>query len=109
MLEPPLTISIEPEEVGVRLVVVGDVDSDTAPLLDQAVITVVESGAAVLTVDFSGVQYLGSAGLSSLLTAQRQVPGFRLLRGNRVVDRLIDLTGLALLYGESHLVDHESD
>ena len=82
------------------IVVTGDVDSDTAPALDGAVRALIADGVTSLSLDATGVSFLSSAGLSVFVGAKKELPdGFALLRGNRTVDRLIELTGLELLYG----------
>ncbi len=55
---------------GGRMVVSGDVDSDTASILDRQIAVESRSGIAPLTIDLSAVTYLGSAGVSSLADAR---------------------------------------
>ena len=84
------------------LVVSGDVDSETAPALDSAVRALIAEGVTSLSLDAGAVTFLSSAGLSVFVSAKKELPdegGFVLLRGNRTVDRLIQLTGLELLFG----------
>ena len=84
------------------LVVSGDVDSETAPALDSAVRALIADGVTSLALDAGAVTFLSSAGLSVFVSAKKELPdegGFVLLRGNRTVDRLIQLTGLELLFG----------
>lgn len=84
------------------IVVSGDVDSDTAPALDNAVRALIADGVTALSLDAGGVTFLSSAGLSVFVGAKKELPdkgAFTLIRGNRTVDRLIELTGLELLYG----------
>lgn len=84
------------------LVVSGDVDSETAPVLDSAVRALIAEGVTSLSLDAGAVTFLSSAGLSVFVSAKKELPdegGFVLLRGNRTVDRLIQLTGLELLFG----------
>ena len=84
------------------LVVSGDVDSETAPALDSAVRALIAEGVTSLSLDAGAVTFLSSAGLSVFVAAKKELPdegGFVLLRGNRTVDRLIQLTGLELLFG----------
>ena len=86
------------------LVVSGDVDSETAPALDSAVRALIAEGVTSLSLDAGAVTFLSSAGLSVFVSAKKELPdegGFVLLRGNRTVDRLIQLTGLELLFGPS--------
>ena len=51
---PAINITVTSEQDSVCLVVVGDVDSGTAPLLDNAMSAAFDSGATMLTVDVSG-------------------------------------------------------
>ena len=83
-----------------RVVVNGDVDSETSPQLESAIAALLTGGVTELVVDVGAVSFLSSAGLSVLIGAQRDADVFRLERGNRIVDRLVSLTGLSILYGE---------
>ena len=78
----------------------GEVDADTSPRLDAEFTSLLADGIRTMAVDVEGVSFLGSSGLSVLIGAHRAADRFTLRRGNRIVDRLIDLTGLGLLYGE---------
>ena len=84
-----------------RVRITGEIDSETAPRLEQEFQALRDAGATQIVVDGSGIAFLSSAGLSVLITAHRSVESFRLERGNRIIDRLIALTGLELLYGET--------
>ena len=53
-----------------RIVVTGDVDSNTASTLDRQIAVESRSGVAPLTIDLSGVTQLGSAGVSALTAAR---------------------------------------
>ncbi|OBH43979.1 SpoIIE family protein phosphatase [Mycobacterium mantenii] len=55
-----------------RIVVSGDVDSNTASTLDRQIAVESRSGVAPLTVDLSGVTQLGSAGVSALAAARER-------------------------------------
>jgi anti-sigma B factor antagonist len=84
------------------LTLAGDIDVETAPKLDAAFAAVFEEGAQDIVVDVAAVSFLGSSGLSVLIGAQRTATSFHLQRGNRIVDRLVELTGLDLLYGDAN-------
>jgi anti-sigma B factor antagonist len=81
-----------------RVSVTGDVDSETSPQFESELMALLDDGVSELVVDPSGIDFLSSAGLSVLITAHTKAERFRLERGNRTVDRLIELTGLGLLY-----------
>jgi anti-anti-sigma factor len=53
-----------------RIIVSGDVDSNTASTLDRQIAVESRSGIAALTIDLSGVTHLGSAGVSALAAAR---------------------------------------
>ena len=81
------------------VVVAGELDADTSPSLDVEFATLGSAGARAVTVDLADVTFLGSSGLTALLTGHRSFETFHLLQGNRIVDRLITMTGLEMLYG----------
>jgi serine phosphatase RsbU (regulator of sigma subunit)/anti-sigma regulatory factor (Ser/Thr protein kinase)/anti-anti-sigma regulatory factor len=53
-----------------RIIVSGEVDSNTASTLDRQIAVESRSGIASLTIDLSGVTHLGSAGISALSAAR---------------------------------------
>ena len=84
---------------------VGEVDSTTAPLLDQHLVALLDTDVRELTVDLGGVTFLDSAGLCVLATAHRravrQDVHLRVLASSRAVIRPLQITGLwALLRAE---------
>lgn len=81
-----------------RISVTGDLDTDTAPRLEQELRHVADAGIDDVVIDLAGVSFLSSAGLSVLISAKRDLGRFSIERGNRLVDRLVDLTGLEMLY-----------
>jgi anti-sigma B factor antagonist len=90
------TVSTESDGIG-TVVVSGDVDLLTAPHMAAAVQRAQESGKAVL-LDLSGVDFLGSAGLSVLVQAARRAGDdhgrFAVLVTSHPVQRAIEVTGL---------------
>jgi anti-sigma B factor antagonist len=86
----------------------GDIDSETAPQLDYAFTSLANGGVKELALNVEGVSFLSSAGLSVLISAHREFEQFRLERGNRIVDRLIALTGLSILYGDPVIAQEPS-
>jgi anti-sigma B factor antagonist len=87
----------------VRLVLSGEVDCATAPMLRRALDTAFASGPRVVTVDLVAVTFLDSAGLSALAVAHRtaaaQDTRLRVLVGTRAVSRALQVTGLWDLLG----------
>lgn len=83
----------------------GEIDSTTAPLLDQHLTELLDSSVRELTVDLRAVSFLDSAGLCVLATAHRravrQDVRMRVLASSRAVVRPLQITGLwDLLHAE---------
>ena len=83
------------------VIIGGEVDSETSPRLEAELTALLSAGARSMIVDVEAVSFLGSTGLSVLIGAHRAAHRFELRRGNRIVDRLIELTGLGRLYGDA--------
>ncbi len=86
-----------PEGGHARVTATGAVDMVTAPELDRAIARAQELAPAV-QLDLSGVEFLGSAGLSVLVDATRRAAGaggrFAIVANQHVVLRAIEVTGL---------------
>jgi anti-anti-sigma factor len=92
-----LTVSVEKRERAVVLSVAGDVDLYTVPRLAEALERELRERPEILVVDLDGVEFLGSVGLTALLTADEQAAGHTLLRvvaARRVALGPLQLTGL---------------
>ena len=93
-------LSVETHAVdgAARLVLSGEVDCSTAPLLRRALDTAFADGSRSVTVDLEAVTFLDSAGLSTLAIAHRTAVGngvrLRVLVGTRAVARALQVTGL---------------
>ena len=85
----------------VVVIIGGEVDSETSPRLEAELNALLSAGARSMIVDVEAVSFLGSTGLSVLIGAHRAADRFELRRGNRIIDRLIELTGLGRLYGDA--------
>jgi anti-anti-sigma factor len=53
--------------------VVGRVDSNTAPQMDQALKGLVDNGRFKIVLDLAGVEYMSSAGLRAMVSCMREV------------------------------------
>lgn len=101
--EEPLGIEID--EVRPDLVVVrldGDLDLLTAPLLRERLLPLLDHADRVVVIDFSGVTFLGSAGLSELAAAAdaagRNDARIVLVATAHVVLRPLEITGLHTVF-----------
>lgn len=103
LAEDLLDVRVRHEAEDVRVVVVaGEVDLMTAPLLDSVVADQCASLPALLILDLRAVTFLGSNGLGSLLAAREAAAAIgahlRLVCSGPAVLRPIDLTGLTELF-----------
>ena len=93
-----VSIAVDHSASSVRLTVVGEIDSSSAPALRVAVEDVLDGGVRELVIDLDGVTFLDSAGLCVLAAAHRVMSeaGLRLrvLASSRAVIRPLQITGL---------------
>jgi anti-sigma B factor antagonist len=103
LLSDLVTIELVPVDTGIRAVVVGEVDSASAPTLRRELDSALDATPAELVVDLDAVTFLDSAGLSVLATAHRRAVGqqtrLRVLASGRPVIRPMQITGLWDLLG----------
>ena len=75
----------------------GRLDTTTAPELEKELKGVIESADA-LTLDFSKLDYISSAGLRVLLSAHKAMSkkgGMKVCNVNEIVNEVFDVTGFA--------------
>lgn len=81
------------------LVLTGELDLLSTPILGQALRGAAESDAELIVIDLRGLEFMDSSGLHVLLQGQQQAHDsgrrFALIRGGEQVQRLLDLTGVA--------------
>jgi anti-sigma B factor antagonist len=81
-----------------RLVLRGELDIASCPQLVAAVLRICSAGARVLVLDLSGVTFMGSTGLSAILSARglcaKQGCELVLIPGPAQVQRLFELAGV---------------
>lgn len=98
-----VTITVTGTESGVRVTVVGEVDSSSAPQLRAQLEAALGRGVAEVSVDLAGVTFLDSAGLCVLAAAHRRAGllsvRLRVLAAGRAVVRPLQITGLWELLG----------
>lgn len=88
-----------------RVVVIevsGRVDSSTADQFEQAVMSPIGEGKKNLVLDLSGVEFLSSAGLRTLVMARKEVQkssgAVRLAQPSQRVRDTLDIAGLDVLF-----------
>lgn len=80
----------------VVLTVAGEIDLVTAPALENAVLQTLADPPDLLVIDLTAVEFFSSAGIAVLVLAHRDGAGvsLRIVAGNRIVLRPLELTGL---------------
>ncbi|MCS7482962.1 STAS domain-containing protein [Umezawaea endophytica] len=94
---PVLTVTTLASNQAVVLVVAGEVDLDTAPILHRALESAVVVNPPLVVVDLSAVRLLACAGLSVLTAAHHEVGGrtcLRVVADGRAARRPLLLTGM---------------
>ncbi|MGB8880746.1 MAG: STAS domain-containing protein [Solirubrobacteraceae bacterium] len=85
----------------VTLVLSGELDLMSSPLLDQALEGAYASNPELIVVDLRGLEFMDSTGLHRLVAGQQRAVQsgrrFGVVRGGEQVQRLFDLTGIAEL------------
>jgi anti-sigma B factor antagonist len=83
----------------VTLVLSGDLDLLSSPILDEALEGAYASNPEQIVLDLRGLEFMDSTGLHRLVAAQQRAAQsgqrFAVVRGGEQVQRLFDLTGIA--------------
>jgi anti-sigma B factor antagonist len=88
---------------GVATVVLdGELDIATAPMLDTKLAEVERNGSGTLVLDLAGVRFIDSTGLRSLLSARQRAEAagrtLRLVNLPVDVERVFDVTGVRRIF-----------
>jgi anti-sigma B factor antagonist len=108
-LDTPLNIDIVGHDGSLVLVVHGELDIVTSPLLDEALLSARGTSAASIVVDLQSVSFIDSTGLHVLIKHVHAEDGrarIRLTKGSRQTQRLFQLSG-AFDYLPFVAEDHE--
>ncbi len=92
-----MTINKQQTGAELTLAVNGRLDTTTAPELEKE-LNASLNGAESLILDFSKLEYISSAGLRVLLSAQKQMSkkgGMKVRNVNEVVQEVFEVTGFA--------------
>ena len=92
-----MTIQQKMDGTHLEVAVEGRLDTMTAPELEAALAKSMDQ-AETLTLDFSNLNYISSAGLRVLLTAHKTMSrkgGMKVLHVNDIVQEVFDVTGFA--------------
>lgn len=93
-----MTIALNHAADTLTLTLTGRLDTTTAPQLEKA-LQENQNGIHSITFDFAGIEYISSAGLRVLLSAQKQMNAvggtMKLIHVNETVMEVFDITGFA--------------
>ena len=93
-------LNIDKQADGGRLTIAleGRLDTTTAPQLEEVLQGVLEGDMQALILDFSGLEYISSAGLRVLLSTQKRMNlqgGMRLIHVSETVREIFEVTGFS--------------
>ena len=95
----PFRCEVDPDRASVRVRPIGDLDLDTAAVVDAQLSELWSVGFTRLVVDLRGVRFLDSTGLRLLLTwdAKTRADGvdFAVVRGPAAIQRVLEVAGAA--------------
>ena len=92
-----MTIEIQKMETEITIEVAGRLDTSTAPVLDKTINEDVPENTA-LTLDLKGLEYISSAGLRVLLSAQKRMKKSGSMKLRNVCEEVMEvfeMTGFA--------------
>ena len=93
-----MVIKKKSEGSKLELAVSGRMDTTTAPQLDEELKKSLDN-VSELVLDFSGLEYISSAGLRVLLSAQKRMNNqqgtMRVVGANEIVKEIFDVTGFS--------------
>jgi len=101
---PLLTIERSGESSDPVIVVRGELDVSTSPLLREELAAVLDDHPASLTLEFRDVSFVDSSGLGALIGALRRLRegddrrALRILHPQAAVERVFEITGLAQVF-----------
>ena len=101
-LSPGLSLATSTSAAETTLSVTGEIDLETAPQLRDALMAVVTTAQSQVLIDLSGVSFMDSTGLHTLMAAKRRadISGVELAvtHPSHVVERLLEVTGLTTAF-----------
>lgn len=90
-----LNITKYKENGALTLSLNGRLDTTTAPGLEEELKNSID-GVSALTIDLRGLEYISSAGLRVLLSAQKRTAGkMKIRNANETVTEIFDITGFS--------------
>ena len=92
-----MTITKKQNEAALELALNGRLDTTTAPELEKELMTALK-GVSELTLDFAGLDYISSAGLRVLLSAQKTMNkqgSMKIRNVNEIIMEIFEVTGFA--------------
>ena len=92
-----MTIEIKRNAEEIVLEIVGRLDTTTAPALDKTIIENMQDVKSLI-LDFKGLEYISSAGLRVLLSAQKkmqQVGSMKVINVCETIMEVFEMTGFA--------------
>jgi len=97
-IEEPLRVIVRAADEPPTILLEGELDPHTAPLLEQALNDLTSRGSRDVTLDLSGLEFMDSSGLRVIISAHKdfEAAGATLTLRNptATIGRLLDVTNL---------------
>ncbi|GAB7193187.1 hypothetical protein NUM3379_38960 [Kineococcus sp. NUM-3379] len=103
-VEPALRCSVDMDTTRSTVCLTGELDAETAPLLEAVVEGQLQQGHVDIRLDVSGLIFCGVRGLDAMVAAQQRLRAaggeLTLLRPSPFLERVARLCGAGVLLGE---------
>ena|SRR5436190_1947872 len=97
-MDPPLRVTTEPRGDGVHLILSGELDIASAPVIEDALRDAEEQGPPLIIIDLRGLQFMDSTGLRTILGADARAREadrrFVVVQGDENIQRVFQVTRL---------------
>jgi anti-anti-sigma factor len=97
-----LSVTVQPGQAGMRLIVTGEVELSTADMLVRAVGEALDMHPPAIEVDLAGVTFMDSTGIGALLQARKRATvggtALTVVNPQPSVRRILEITGLLGLF-----------
>ena len=97
-MDPPLRVTTEPRGDGVHLILSGELDIASSPVIEDALRDAEEQGPPLIIIDLRGLQFMDSTGLRTILGADARAREanrrFVVVQGDENIQRVFQVTRL---------------
>jgi anti-sigma B factor antagonist len=93
--EADVTVSTSTEHGAARVIIGGEMDAESAPMIRQALCEAVLAPGGRVVIDLSDVTFVDSNGIGVLVAAARAAKAVTIVGARRSVRRVLDIAGMS--------------